>query len=689
MPPVPARTPPRRSVVSHTTAPPPSLPLRHPALLAAAAVAALCLLASVTFRIADPDLWQHLAVGKALWTTHALPRTNVWTWPTYGEAQVLPSWGFRVLLWPFWALGGERGLLAWRWLTTLGAFGLLWAAARRMGARGFSALAVMVLCALIFRKRSEMRPETLVAILLALEIWILEARRCGGPDRSPWLVAIACAWVNVHISWPIGLAVLGFHAFDDLITNAPGPSGAPRPLAVRSRLVWVGLAAVAASFLNPFGWSAVWQPFDFVLHERHESIFRGIAELQPVQWEHNLTNGLPLLVAAWPLLALARARRLGIDWAEALTLAFFLSIGLSSQRFIGFLALAAAPYVARDLAALLDVAGAAAPRAAAWLAPPAVRATLVAVACVAGSIPDWAAAQTTFGLSLDLSQTPVGACDFIARHGIRGRGFSPFHFGGYVLWRFWPDPGRLPFMDIHQTGTREDRALSVAAFASRPAYRQLVARHGFDYAIVDRQTPFQYRLLDFFDEDSTWSLVFVDDAAALYLRRTGATAAVADSFRYRAWPAGYSNIGEVYQRYRADPSVRAEVDRELARQVESSPWNAMAHNYRANLALLSNRPTDAERELRAALAVSPRVLTAHERLGLIALQQGRARDALHEFMLERRDDPRTTRLEMAIAEAWRELGDFGRARAWYRREIERQPDNRIARDSLAALEGRR
>jgi len=87
----------------------------------------------------------------------------------------------------------------------------------------------------------------------------------------------------------------------------------------------VGLAGVAASFLNPFGWSAVWQPFDFVLHERHEPIFRGIAELQPVQWEHNLTNGLPLLVAAWPLLALWRARRLGIDWAEALTLAFFLT----------------------------------------------------------------------------------------------------------------------------------------------------------------------------------------------------------------------------------------------------------------------------------------------------------------------------------------------------------------------------
>src|SRR5207249_2455776 len=48
---------------------------------------------------------------------------------------------------------------------------------------------------------------------------------------------------------------------------------------------------------------------------------------------------------------------------------------------------------------------------------------------------------------------PVRACDFMAEHDVRGRGYNMFWHGGYLLWRFWPDRDRLPFMDIHQTGT--------------------------------------------------------------------------------------------------------------------------------------------------------------------------------------------------------------------------------------------
>jgi hypothetical protein len=650
-------------------------------MLAAAAVTALCLLVSVSFRIDDPDLWQHLAVGRALWAGHAIPRSNVWTWPTYGDPYVLPSWGFRALLWPVWAAAGERGLFAWRWITTLAAFGLLLAAARRMGARGFATFLVMALCALVYRKRTEMRPETLVSILLALEIWILESRRGGGADRSAWLVPLACVWANLHISWPIGFAVLGFHALGDLLR--------PRPGAPRARLVWVGLAAAAASLVNPFGWRLLWQPFEFLLHERNEPIYRGIAELQPVEWSRNLLNGLPLLVLAWPLLALGRARRQGIDWAEALMVVFFLGIGLSSQRFIGFLALACAPYLARDLAAALAPVPRKEPRDArppAWTAAPAARAALVAVACVAGSLPDWLNSRTTFGTRIDLSQTPVAACDFMARHDVRGQGFNPFHFGGYLLWRFWPDPGRLPFMDIHQTGTPLDRTLATGALVNRQVYGRLMARHAFDYALIDRQTPAQHPMLGFFDSDPAWALVFVDDAAALFVRRAGHYAALADSLGFRVWPAGYSGLGAVYSRYRADSAYRAQVDRELARQIADSPYTALAHDSRANLALLLNRVDEAEAELRAALAVTPRVIKAHERLGLIALWKDRPREALREFDLERRDDPGSARLEMPIAEAWRELGDRRRAADWYRRELRRHPDNQVARDSLAAME---
>jgi hypothetical protein len=549
-------------------------------MLMATAVAALCLIVSVSTPIDDPDLWQHLLVGKALWTLHAIPRTDLWTWPGRGQPYVLPSWGFRALLWPFWSAGGMWGLYAWRWLTVLAAGALLLATARRMGAHGLAALAVLVLCGLIARQRSQVRPESLAAVLLALELWLLEARRSGGPDRSPWLVAVACAWANVHVSFPIGLALIGIHALADRV--------APRGGARSPRLLWIGLGAIAASFLNPFGWRGLWQPFEFALSQRHELMFRGIGELGPLQWGINLRNGLPLLVAGWPLLALWRVRRAGFDLAEALTMALLLWLGLSTQRFVGMLALGAAPYLARDLDALLaDMR----PRLAASRL--ALRAALVSLLCVVGSLPEWSRSDPPLGLKLVTAGMPVAACDFAAAHGIGGRGFNPFHFGGYMLWRFWPDPSRLPFMDIHQTGTPEARSLAAAAFLSRPRYRQLASTYHFDYALLDRATGAENRLLDFFDEDTTWALVFVDDDAALYVRRAGALAAVADSFAYRAWPAGGASLGALAARCAAEPAYRAAVGRELERAIASSPANASARLARERIARLPERAAPA------------------------------------------------------------------------------------------------
>src|SRR5262245_8950713 len=183
------------------------LPLSHPATVAVLLVAAACLVISVTFRIIDTDFWQHLAVGRSLWSTRSVPHTQVWTWTTWGAPDVPPSWLFCALIWPFWLVGGLKGLFAWRWLTTLAAFALAWATARRLGATALTPLVVLCVCGLAYRQRSQIRPETLAAVFLALSLWLLETRRqlraagAQGAGRSWWMVAVMWAWVNAHLSY--------------------------------------------------------------------------------------------------------------------------------------------------------------------------------------------------------------------------------------------------------------------------------------------------------------------------------------------------------------------------------------------------------------------------------------------------------------------------------------------------------
>lgn len=525
------------------------------------AVVAACVVVSTGTFAYEPDLWQHLAVGRALWTTRSIPHAQVWTWPTYGTPDVLPSWGFRALLWPFWALAGVAGLYFWRWITTLAAFAILCASGRRMGARGATALVAVALCGLAYRSRAQVRPETLVAVLLALEIWILETRRLGGRDHGVWLLAVAVAWANVHLSYYLGFVVLGAYAAESW----------RRERRVPTRLLALAAGMAVVSLANPFGWRALWQPIDFALHGRKEVIYQDILELRPVDWSTHRTDGLPLVVLGWPLLLLWRARRRGVDLAEVLLCAWFTATGLAVRRFTGFHTLVAVPFLMRDLDAW--IAARAWPR---WSAPPRVRAAAACAACVLLCAPEWWRAGPPFRTAFPMEQVPVRACDFMAEHGVRGRAFNPFYFGGYLLWRFWPEYQRLPFIDIHQAGTPELRFRYMRAFYRPIGWSELEQRFRFDWVLLDRQQHGADRLLDFVDADARFALVFLDDVGAVYVRREGPLSGVAGRFGYGTLPAAPAGRSAVFQRCLADTSLRRRVVAELEREAAGSSWNRMA-----------------------------------------------------------------------------------------------------------------
>jgi len=124
---------------------------------------------------------------------------------------------------------------------------------------------------------------------------------------------------------------------------------------------------------------------------------------------------------------------------------------LGTQRFLGYAALTLAPFLARDAGEWL--AGRRWPPA---LRAPAPRAALASLACVALVIPTLLAPGTGFGYGWLHKPFPERACDWLELHAVRGKAFNVFSFGGYLLWRFWPQRDRLPFIDIHQTASRVD-----------------------------------------------------------------------------------------------------------------------------------------------------------------------------------------------------------------------------------------
>ncbi len=507
------------------------------------------------------------------------------------------AWGFEALVWPFWALGGVAGLFAWRWALSLLAFAIVARLASRMGARAPAVAVTIALAALIVRDRAAIRPESVVAVLIPLELWILEIRRRGGPDRSAWLVAIQCAWANVHLSWPLGILLIAVYQVEDwLVARSAAPASSPR----RGSLLLIGMAGLAASLLNPFGWHALAQPFLYLFVQRSSAIYRAIEELRPLAAKDLLRTWAFLFLAGWPLLILARARRHGLDRVEAALCAAFTALSILGIRYLGPYALVAAPFVARDLdEGLRDLPRPAFLRAAA-AGPALVLAAIAGIGWFGMVRPTRTGAAPPLGVDVEWSLLPAEATAFMEAHGVRGHGFNSFEAGGWLLHRFWPDSTRLPFIDIHQAGTPEDLDDYAALGRDPAAWRALEARRRFEWALA-----WSASQANAIDQDSSFVPVFREDAAVLYVRRDGPLAEVAARFGYRALPGGGSGLGRVIEAAAHDPALASRAEAEARRAVREARHHGLALAVLGSLEGARGDTAASRRDLEEAVRIRP------------------------------------------------------------------------------------
>jgi tetratricopeptide (TPR) repeat protein len=263
---------------------------------------------------------------------------------------------------------------------------------------------------------------------------------------------------------------------------------------------------------------------------------------------------------------------------------------------------------------------------------------------------------------------------------------NQFYMSSWQIYRFWPDQWRLPFIDIHQTGTREDRDQYAFVQLDPQAWTQLDHRFHFDYALLARVQYPADRLLDALDADSSFALVFKDDVAALFVRREGALRQVAERFAYRVVPAGNIAIGALGKACVRDTALREPVRRELEREIAESPWHGQAKSLEANLALLVADWPRARALLDSVQAIDDSRMRLYLRFALIDLAEAHPRDALPQLARERAIHGSSPEVELAEGRAWAAIGDRGRARIAYQHALDRDPGFQEAADSLAALD---
>ena len=582
------------------------------------------------------DFGVHLATGRYVLEHRALPAGVPFTYTVPDRPYIDHGALMQVAFALAERAGGMAGVGCLRVALILTATGVLWAHARRRGARSPALLlAGFTLGLLAWELRFFARPELATFLLLGLELELL--RRHAASGRARWLYAIApleLVWAFSHTLALIGPAVLGLYALASLTTGRRR-AGAP----------WIALAlTLGAALLHPSGPRGLAFLWQLRTRLAAANTFAGsIGELRS-PFSAGTSSFLPvvafkaLLVLGAAAVLLARPRLETFDLA---LVAGSAALAASALRNIGLFVVAGLPVLLGAAQGALDRL----PRRRRFPGAAFALAAFLALAALAGAVTGSYYLRdrrpVRFGSGLAAGAYPIRTADYAIDHQLGGPIYNHLNFGGYLVGRLWP---REKVYIVPRVEVMGDAFFAeyLSTVNAGPGFAEMVRRRDPNLAFVPNTA---FRLLAELDRDPEWCLAEVDGVAALFVRVRPRNAAIVEAARASLAeldrPAG---PGEPPIAPRRDPHL---LRRWLAPR--RFPWEALG---RGNTFFALGRYEAARREYGRALAESGR-------------------------------DERP--LALNYAAACYHVGRRDEARAWYRRLLALEPGNRLARERLAEL----
>jgi hypothetical protein len=517
------------------------------ALLAATLLAVATIAAS---SLTVFDFWWYLASGERILATRTVPTTDPFSYTAEGRPWINHMWATQVLFTLLWERWGRLALIGLKTALVVATFAIVVRTMRARGVPPLLASAVTLLAAWTGAEFWHARPQTFTYLFVAVLVWLL---RPGWERRRLTLLlvpALVVVWVNLHAGFVMAGVLIAVVALGTALPLLLDPRRRRTGWQVLGHAGALGAAAAAASLANPFGIRAILFPLEVV---KSVPFMTSTIEWFPPNFHHGGFRPLELmLLLLFPAFAWGRGRLGATDVGLVLV---FAHLGLTSVRHVPLFAIVAAPPLADALhGALLTVRGvdwagfreavrrrlpAIGPVLTAPGAPLAGAAAVILVAVSAY----WAALarEPANPLRLDLSESryPGQTMAFIREHRLPAPLFSVYAWGGYELWRLYPEYRMFIDGRTHVYGPEVLRDfLEVTAVGSR--WQAVLDKWGVQTILGLRPSP----LAETLRAQGGWRLVFAEREAVVFVRDTAANGPLlARLARERAVGAGADMAG--------------------------------------------------------------------------------------------------------------------------------------------------
>jgi hypothetical protein len=475
----------------------------------------------------DGDIGRHLTIGRYILEHGSVPTKDLFSHTMMGQPLTPHEW----LSQAFFAMAhqwmGLNGVVLLTAVVIATCFCLVYRQSREIGRGLLPAVFSVVLVIAASSLHWLTRPHIFTMLMLVLWVGVLESMRRGRIGRWGWLPVLMVIWANLHGAFIAGFVTWFLYGagilWDSAFHRFPKSDGIHGHF-WRYYLLG-GAAALAATLLNPSG-LGLWSTSVGYVGSRY--LVGHTAEYLPPNFHDPSTWPFLIMIGLLVVLLGVQNRRGEAgrpDAARVILSAAWLVMGLYSVRNVPLFAIVTAPLLAGALGDWLDanhhqwksltrfyymdrrllktdlsLRG--------WLWP-AVVFVLVVVGFQSGAVMD----LPRRGNVIDPQVFPVQAVDWLKEHPQQGNVFNHFPWGGYLLYRMWPEQqvfidGQTDFYGEKLTREYE----SVITLSSE--WEDVLNKYEVDWVII----PADGALAGALREDAQWRSVYADETAQIFIR---------------------------------------------------------------------------------------------------------------------------------------------------------------------------
>ena len=494
----------------------------------------------------DDDIFWHLATGRYIVEHKVVPDKDVFGHITSGSEWIPFEWGWDVMTYGLYNIGGLNAILLFRSLAFCFIFFVLYMLLRKFKINSFLSITVLFVLLVAIMDRFSARPHILTYIFFVLLLYILLSYkyidRQGFTRKLYFIPVIFLLWANSHMGVLAGgLILFLFTITETIIYLKPGKfsSGEIKPLnKTELRNLWIISAASAAMLLvNPHGFSTYAYAYDHTQMKMLESVNEWQSPFSPkMDFGFIITLYKVFMFAGIFILYYAYKKK---DLLFAFIYLSFVIYSVRAIRFTVDYEIIIAVFVIISLSYTLSLIRSTDFRK---LYNGNVLKGILAIffVYIVSQIPSNAIYEKIqyyriYGWGINTDFMPEQLFNFKRENNITGTPYNHFGTGGYLVWNF---PGEKNYIDSRNLNDEIHNEYD-AIMVMQPGFEKKLEERGVDYVIyldpdlIRRPNDLKRLVTNYFSTNKKWKLVFWDDKSMLFVKDIPKFSEVIQKYEYK------------------------------------------------------------------------------------------------------------------------------------------------------------